>query len=53
MAHVLIDYDSRYLQPISLTYRIKDCMWDGQWVQLDETDVIGDFNIDFNEDYFI
>jgi len=50
---VIQDYASRLYAPISLTYRVRDCQYDGQWVQLDETGVIGDFETDsFGDSFF-
>lgn len=53
MHAIMQDYDSRYYFPTGLTYHVKQTQWEGEWVQCYDDSGTGEFNDDFNEDFWI
>ena len=51
---ILKDYGDRYFMPLSMSFNVKQRIWDGQWVQMDEVDILGDFGTSsFDDSFFI
>lgn len=52
---ILKDYDYRYYFPTGLSYEMKTVQWSGEWMQCGEDTEAGtgEFNNDFNEDFWI
>ena len=49
----LQDYNSRWYIPLSLSYNMRSCTFDGEWLQIWDESGTGEFNDDFSEDFFI
>lgn len=53
LGKILKDYDDRYYAPLNISYNMRSLEFDSVWICIYDDGTTGEFNDDFNQDFFI